>query len=636
MPNIDEVLAEEKGLIAERREALATCTCAGLEEGHFAIALSGGGIRSATLSLGFVEVLNHWRVLEQADYLSSVSGGGYFASYVHAKLRATDGKCERFDNLMQGASHMRAHRRYLAPGNGWRRAVKRLRLFTAFLVSLAMNWVWIAAVLAVVVFGARSVRLTFDGLLEGFGPLHSLRDKLLIGTAVASGVVLAYHLLAHPLRKRVPWSSDWLNLVESVLVGVWLALVTASLIAPVEDASHGHLAVAVAALLVIGFFVNPNVLGMHRFYRDRLADAYLGAASPSERGVRMAELVESVRRGAPYPLINTCLNLRENSAARAQTSDYYLFSPLFCGSRQSAYVRTDERLYAHLPLSAAMASSGAAVHTGMGVRTTGPQAFLMTLLNLRLGQWVYNPACLRPTVPGNWWPRYHLSELFASAGTSSERVNISDGGHIENLAVFELLQRRCKLILALDAGADPNYQFSDLRNLVQRAREQLGLKIVFRQDPESAIRPSPSLGYSRVPFVIADVMPLEQSPLVGYTGILVYVKSSIVPHDVFTPVGGAPGSYQYKTTHPKFPHEPTTDQFFAEDQWDAYRELGRHLAGMVLGVDASNLAGPRRLEPVESLGATLDRLHNIDDAEAYIRRDDPARFRPAAALGDRE
>ena len=35
----------------------------------------------------------------------------------------------------------------------------------------------------------------------------------------------------------------------------------------------------------------------------------------------------------------------------------------------------------------------------------------------------------------------------------------------------------------------------------------------------------------------------------------------------------------YQATHPEFPHEGTEDQFFDEDQWESYRQLGEHLAG---------------------------------------------------------
>ena len=46
------------------------------------LALSGGGIRSATLSLGLLQALARRGALPQIDYLSTVSGGGYAGSFV--------------------------------------------------------------------------------------------------------------------------------------------------------------------------------------------------------------------------------------------------------------------------------------------------------------------------------------------------------------------------------------------------------------------------------------------------------------------------------------------------------------------------------------------------------------------------
>lgn len=34
---------------------------------------------------------------------------------------------------------------------------------------------------------------------------------------------------------------------------------------------------------------------------------------------------------------------------------------------------------------------------------------------------------------------------------------------------------------------------------------------------------------------------------------------------------------QYQRTHPLFPQEPTTDQYFDEAQWESYRKLGEHI-----------------------------------------------------------
>src|ERR1700687_556980 len=78
---------EETARISARKRRRDDPWFEGWSEGRrFGIALSGGGIRSATLGLGFLTVLNRARVLQTADYLSSVSGGGYIAAHLQAAL----------------------------------------------------------------------------------------------------------------------------------------------------------------------------------------------------------------------------------------------------------------------------------------------------------------------------------------------------------------------------------------------------------------------------------------------------------------------------------------------------------------------------------------------------------------------
>lgn len=186
-----------------------------------------------------------------------------------------------------------------------------------------------------------------------------------------------------------------------------------------------------------------------------------------------------------------------------------------------------------------------------------------------------------------WWPYYHVMELMSKTDTRKRRVNISDGGHIENLAVYELLRRKCKLIIAIDAGADPDYGFSDLKNLVIRARNELGLEINFRQAPEQVIAPEPSKGFSKQHYVIADIKELSgKSEGAGFTGLLVYVKASMLAGNSWKI--SSDESYFYKTYHPAFPHESTADQFFDAQQWTAYYKLGKFIAGNLLGVEVED------------------------------------------------
>jgi hypothetical protein len=55
------------------------------------------------------------------------------------------------------------------------------------------------------------------------------------------------------------------------------------------------------------------------------------------------------------------------------------------------------------------------------------------------------------------------------------------------------------------------------------------------------------------------------------TGTIYYIKPELVP--------GLPDDlYAYKSANPAYPHQSTTDQFFDETQFEAYRELGYRLA----------------------------------------------------------
>ncbi|MEM9824600.1 MAG: hypothetical protein AAF985_26165, partial [Bacteroidota bacterium] len=215
---------------------------------------------------------------------------------------------------------------------------------------------------------------------------------------------------------------------------------------------------------------------------------------------------------APYPLINTCLNLQamggnDENFKGAKASDYFLLSPLFFGSKLTKYLPSNYfKDYQQMTLPAAMAISAAAVNPGMGTYSNKLLSVLMTIFNARFGFWISNPLNFKGPQKV-WWPTYFFNELFSRIGTSNRKLNISDGGHIENLGVYELLRRRCRLIISIDAGADPNYTFTELEILAVRARNELGLEIEFRdgQVPEEVIRPRPSHGYSQQRYAIADV-----------------------------------------------------------------------------------------------------------------------------------
>ena len=144
----------------------------------------------------------------------------------------------------------------------------------------------------------------------------------------------------------------------------------------------------------------------------------------------------------------------------------------------------------------------------------------------------------------------------------SDYVNLTDGGHLENLGVYELLRRQCKFIIACDAEADPDRKFGSLARAIRFARIDWGIHIDIdvgdlRKDAHGKSLKGWALGRIRYPD--------------DKTGYLLYIKSSLL---------GNENRYvkTYAAVNPAFPHESTGDQFFSEAQFEAYRSLGHKIA----------------------------------------------------------
>src|SRR5205807_4428430 len=57
----------------------------------------------------------------------------------------------------------------------------------------------------------------------------------------------------------------------------------------------------------------------------------------------------------------------------------------------------------------------------------------------------------------------------------------------------------------------------------------------------------------------------------GTRSVLLYLKAKLTGNEL-------PDVANYHATHPEFPNESTADQFFDEEQWESYRQLGEQLA----------------------------------------------------------
>jgi hypothetical protein len=226
-----------------------------------------------------------------------------------------------------------------------------------------------------------------------------------------------------------------------------------------------------------------------------------------------------------------------------------------------------------------MAISGAAASPNMGEGTTPAMAFLLTVFNVRLGWWLGNPRHKR-----SWFrmgPQVGvfalLSELFGHTDEESRYVYLSDGGHFDNLGLYELIRRRCRLIVLADAGADAELTFNDVGNSIRKCCTDFGVEIDIDPGP---IRKVAETGSSAWHCAVGTIRYAVDPG--APTGTLIYFKASLT--------GDEPVDAQaYKSAHELFPHEPTSDQFFSESQFESYRKLGEHVAMKVLSAAGDEL-----------------------------------------------
>ncbi|MCA9062570.1 MAG: patatin-like phospholipase family protein [Planctomycetaceae bacterium] len=366
------------------------------------------------------------------------------------------------------------------------------------------------------------------------------------------------------------------------------------------------LVVLLLGSLLYSMMVNINFTSLHRFYRNRLSETYLlqqtSGGLKSVEKQKLHAMRKDPRSTAPYHLINAAVNLPSSSEVnlRGRDCDFFLFSKYCCGSPVVGYQTTDRWQNAdpHLDLGTAMAISGAAAAPQMGMGSIKGASFLLTLLNVRLGYWLRRPyrdgkaKILRRFLNGPG-PQYLACEALNVMHEGYPYLNVSDGGHIENLGVYELLRRRCRFIIAIDGEHDPDFTFSSLRKL-QRFAEvdfdtsiHLDVERIAWTDPPDATtddrkppagenaasdegRSSPSVTrFSRGHFAIGRISyPPDAGNAV--TGWLLYIKLSMT--------GNEPDYvHDYRRQFPDFPHQSTGDLIFEEDQFEAYRCLGEHI-----------------------------------------------------------
>lgn len=662
------------------------------------LAISGGGIRSATFSLGILQALAKKDLLKHMDYLSTVSGGGYIGSsltwYVgrHADRGfgvtekdfpyGTDDPTGRGDRTASDEQksllkYLRQHGKYLTPGNG---------ITLASLIAVVLRGTLLNLLVWIPIFLAAMMGLLFaSGLPPGetfaSGQVPRVFRWLLWGAMATAGLFVvasaAYSIWTRQARRpkagryrarrgfervsggglwalvlllvvgSVPYVEQMLNdqiqdaggvamILSGAASGLWAyfrsgktegGVVPLGLIVSVGAFLFIYGIVLVSYLgaigtytqadpliwsiaggfvgvaLITGWFVNLNYISVHRFYRDRLMETFMpdvdqaltgqsGLAKGADGATIYVDPSQDEPRG-PYHIVNTNVVLVDsaNRKLKIRGGDNFILSPRYCGSNATGWCRTDLFMHNGMTLATAMAISGAAANPNTGVGGVGLTrnplvSLLMALLNLRLGYWGPHPdpkkrARRRPNHFDSGW--YEV--LPNGYRENNAFLQLSDGGHFENLALYELIRRRLKLIIVCDGGADLDFNFEDLQTAIRRVRADFGALVDFDKDnhPKLLI-PQDDLiaGYPR------RVKLAKKGHIVGTVtyadgskGTLVYLKTTLIDGMSLELLG-------YKSAHPDFPDETTADQFFDEDQFEAYRELGYRIASAM--IDQAKLA----------------------------------------------
>jgi hypothetical protein len=409
-------------------------------------------------------------------------------------------------------------------------------------------------------------------------------------------------------------------------------------------------ALALLLLSILSRRVSVNEFSLHLFYRNRLVRTFLGASNlnreaKSNRFTGFA-LDDDLPLGSlqqdnfdgPYPIWGTSLNLTsgEDLAWQKRKASSFIYSPLFCGwdyfspgrvlasglhnlGYRAVAARTqdgegDKNGYGGefgAPfIGTAMAASGAAISPNWGYHTKPAIAALLAVFNIRIGWWTGNTRSDKGSKLYAPKAGYFLKELLGATGQDGDFVYLSDGGHFENLGIYELVRRRVRYIIACDADADPTYGFGDLANAVEKCRVDFGVQIHMAK--YSSIAPKKDGKNSTVHYAIGiiDYLPAQgdHSP---QSGVLLYIKSSLTGDEEAQVLG-------QKAIDVTFPHDTTLNQFFNETQFEAYRELGEHL-GLFLW---NQFLSASATTPKESLNSEDESRRKIRDFfEEFLRKE---------------
>ena len=566
-----------------------------------------------------------------------------------------------FVGLTNWQPHSDPDREWFGRSTGYFTVVALMWFATTFLVLIAAEVIWSfvkaydsAKYLSALTAAGSALFSTLMGK-SGKSSATDQKDKsgLMMRIAVPLGAIVFLTILLLAISYLLDYLLFGEGLVYSSLLGtgpaseirnelIWLA---------------AGIGVTVFVAVIAWWHVNINRFSSYALYRNRLIRGYLGASNADREpnpftgfdgsdNTRMAALwPPQPGQWQPFHVVNIALNLVNSKrlAWQERKAEPFTATPLHCGTAGLGYRPTSEygdKDRGGLSLGTALAISGAAASPNMGYHSSPIVGLLLALFNVRLGWWLGNPG-------PNGSPDYYksdgprvailpfIAEMFGLTTDDRHYVYLSDGGHFENLGLYEMIRRRCRCIVISDAGCDPNYGFEDLGNAVRKIAIDLGVYISFGKLHELKKRSKDGALIEGAYYAIGEIdyktAPEWNSGAVpdgaeAENGYILYIKPGYHGNE-------SAGIVAYATANATFPHETTADQFFSESQFESYRTLGFEIMDGVLKEAAENvdtIADAKTLTPALSQGRLCDLIRALEakvlkDAE-FARKPPPTRL----------
>jgi hypothetical protein len=437
------------------------------------------------------------------------------------------------------------------------RTVMRMRKLLGFLLA--------AAVVLLVIGSVPIATAALESLLaRRWADAVGLAGHVAVVSTLGSGVLALWRGATGLTVARQRLATAGLLLV---LYGLMIAAYSISVQGDVVRSAAFPAVLALSLLL--GCFCNLNAVSIHAYFRDRLGRTFMPQVTGAPSATRFMLSQLSPDTGAPLHLVNCTLDTRSSrrEKERSREGASFVYSPLHFGSDATGFGRVDAARDDMRYITASTISSAELDSESPATRSRA-LSLLLTLLNLRIGYWTRNPdPTARRGLPlPSWWRR--LGSEMSGIGLHGRHRDLLlvGGGEFDNLGLYELVRRGVKHLIVIDGACDPHDALPDFGAAIERARVDFGASIeidIPGEEPDpSRLAPDHRVGS----ITYAD----------GSSGHLLYLKPAM--H-----AGASAEIQSYWRSHPDFPHEATADQTLDEQQFEAYRQLGREAVESVLG-----------------------------------------------------